>query len=286
MTDVKAALEKAQKQVKAKEGTGLVVVVVTAGQCGYCDQLDEQLFSHKNVVTAAERFAFVHEKVGGDEFGAVHDSAFAKKHKTDFTPTFYVLDESGDVIDKFAGLPRPKEFVALLKQIEQDHEAFPKLEARVKKNPEDHDALGRYAAALAARNRVGDAVALVEKAEGEKGEPIAALAPAYNRIGDTHYEAVFRAMCELYGSFAVYDRRSTEAARWFRRTVESSKDPEHLAYARYGLATCAGAQGQKDERVKILKEILGMPDAPELMKSRIEWLLELKRPDGEKRKSK
>jgi thioredoxin-related protein len=270
--DLKEAMARAEKAAQKKTGNGLVLVVVSNGQCGYCDWMDKNLFDHRPVVEAARRFAFVREKVGGDETGAMHDSAFAKKHKTEFTPTFYVLDGSGDIVDRFWGtLHPPEEFAARLARSEEQHRTFPELEARAKKNPGDLEAAGRYAAALAARGRVADAVALVKKAEGDAGKPKGELAPAYNRIGDTHYQAIPGAMCELNMSFVTYDKRAPEAAGWFRKTVASSKDPALVAYARFGLASCFQAQGKPAEMAAEHDAILAMPDAPEVIRKRTEW---------------
>jgi thioredoxin-related protein len=272
---LKIALAETKKKAEKKEGSGLVLVVVVRGQCRYCDQLDEKLFFSKKVIEVAKQVPFVREKVGGDETGVFHDSTFAKEQKTPFTPSFYILDGSGKIIDKNFGLPTPDELVAWLAKSEKDYQTFPELETRVKEHPDDLNALARYAAALAARGRVDDAVALVKQAEGARGEPIAALAPAYNRIGDTHYQAVFKAMCELYGSFEKYEKGCPEAVRWFKKTIETSKDPEHLAYAHFGLAFCVGSEGKSEEKAAILKEILALPNAPELLKKRVKMILKV-----------
>jgi hypothetical protein len=268
--DLKAAVARAAKAGGAKDGNGLVLVVVTGGQCVEWEWLETNVFNHPPVAAAARRFAFVRERVGGDEAGAMHDSAFAKAHRTEFTPASYVLDGSGAVIDRFWGVSSPEEYAARLARSEEQHRAFPDLEARVKKNAGDLAAVGRYAAALAARGRVADAVALVKKAEGEAGKPTADLAPAYNRVGDTLYQAFPGAMCELNLSFATYDKRAAEAAGWFRKTVEASKDPALVAHARFGLATCLKAQGKEAEMAAEFDAILAMPDAPEVVRKRAE----------------
>ena len=51
------------------------------------------------------------------------DSDFLRKHKTALTPTFYILDASGDIIDTFVSYQPASELVMRLEQLERDYRA-------------------------------------------------------------------------------------------------------------------------------------------------------------------
>jgi tetratricopeptide (TPR) repeat protein len=233
------------------------------------------------VAAALKGYVPVREKAGlgmkdGKPF--MYDSAFARKRRTALAPSFYILDSAGAVIDSFVSYHAAPELAARLTQARRDYCDFPELAKRIKERPGDHAVVGRYAAMLAARGRVAEAVAHVEKAE--RAGAGAALAPAYNRIADTYYQALFGGACELYGSFDDRDKGTVEAVRWFKRTVAMSRDPNLVAYARYGLATCYGAQGKRKEQDAEYDAILAMPDAPAMIK---EWI-EQRRPRGSRQR--
>ena len=89
----------------------LVLIHFWAEYCGACKQMDQDVFSRRDVAAAIEA-GYVPVKLNAEHFPAT-----ARQYQVTALPTAIILTPQGDVIERLQGAVRPEHFVARLNQI-------------------------------------------------------------------------------------------------------------------------------------------------------------------------
>ena len=107
MDDLEAGLARAARDNQ------LVLVDFDATWCGYCRQMDRDVFSRQDVADALADWVPV--KIDVDKHGAT-----AARYAVQGPPTFIVLSPEGEVVGRLPGAVEPEVFLQWIKSVEDD----------------------------------------------------------------------------------------------------------------------------------------------------------------------
>ncbi len=95
---------------KAKQTNKPLLIDFYTDWCGWCKELDKQVYPDPKINELAKKFIFL--KVDCEK-----DTATAKKYSINSYPTIYILDPHGKVIEQVNGYRDKDEFLALMKGV-------------------------------------------------------------------------------------------------------------------------------------------------------------------------
>jgi tetratricopeptide (TPR) repeat protein len=197
---------------------------------------------------------FVPVKINAEKEGV----AVAKRYGVQGYPNILFIDSKGAVVSRIGGYMPPGPFAEQLAQIGELRN-LPQLEARVRANPRDVEALARLATLYAQRGETQRAAQLL--AQVEKADPQNAtgrLARAYNAVADRYQEK----------------RQFDKAIPLFRKAAATGRSPYDIGYARLSIAVCYLSQQKTKEAIPELEATLAVPNVPEDMKQQAQQLLD------------
>ncbi|HVT10860.1 MAG TPA: thioredoxin fold domain-containing protein [Fimbriimonadaceae bacterium] len=203
-------------------------------------QLEHETFADKAAQAVANKFVPVRidvEKEGKD---------LGKKYHITNYPTVLFLDNKENVIGIIDGFEPAEEFVKHGNSFLRDLADYPSTWAKYKKNKKNLAAVTRLGEIYA--NRYDIDQALQKLAEAEKIDPAnktGKLSDLYNNIAD------------YYQNASKYD----PAIKYFKKTAETSKVTDKLAYANLSIVACYFS---KD----VPSDPSAQPDAPTIKKIR------------------
>lgn len=255
---------------QAKQSNKLIMIDFYTDWCGWCKKLDSDTYTDPKVVALAKD-QFVSIKLDAENDGAAQAARYAV---TGF-PTILFLDPAnlpepgkekeagkakpGEVAGKIVGYMPGEPFAAEMKKINAAAKDLPTLAARVEKDPNDLEAIGRLAAIQHQRGNAARAAELL--AQGEKLDPQNAkgqLTRAYNAVGDDLQEA------------GAIDK----ALPMFRKAADTAgKDDEAKGYALVSIAVCLASQQKFAEAIPEVEAALKLEGLPRADREQAESIL-------------
>lgn len=171
--------------------------------------------------------------------------ALAKQYKVEGFPTILFVDAKGELFAKIGGYMPPEGFSEEMAKALKTHKELPAIQAKLKANANDPEANARMAGICAAREQPDKAVAHLAKSEkaGYKG---AAMAPAYNAVGD-HYQTA---------------REFDKAIGYFKKGDAAATNPKDRAYSQVSIMVCHLSKGDKNAAKAVAKTLAVLKGAP------------------------
>jgi len=121
---------------KAKTEKKILMVDVFTDWCKWCVELDNKVYSQKDVYEFANS-SQVNFKIDAEKGEGVD---FAKKYKVNAYPTVLFLDGDGNEIDRILGYLPKKDFFEMMTDFNKGINTFAYLKNKLEKDPENLDA--------------------------------------------------------------------------------------------------------------------------------------------------
>lgn len=192
--------------------------------------------------------------------------AKAAEYKVQGFPAILFLDKDGKKYGAIAGYLPPKEFAAEMEKYLNAFKDLPALEERVRKDPNDVEALGQL---IPIRSSLGEPQACEELLER------LLKADAKNEKG-LHSKA-----CAAVGDCHQGMQAFEKAIPFFRKAAESGKTPTEIAYARLSIAACSLDAQDPKTAVAECEAVLQLKDVTAEDKETAEKMLQHARGAGE-----
>jgi tetratricopeptide (TPR) repeat protein len=185
--------------------------------------------------------------------------AVAKKYGVRGFPTILFINSAGQVEGQIGGYMPPEGFSQEMTKYVEAHRDLPKMEARIKSNPNDTEAAAKLASIYAGRKEIGKAEKMLAVAEKNPRSPL--LSKAYNAVAD-HYQ--------LANQF-------DKAIPLFEKGEKTGKTPYDVAYSRISIAVCRFSQRRPKDAIPVLEALVAMPNAPTEFKEQGKQMLQAAR---------
>jgi tetratricopeptide (TPR) repeat protein len=204
---------------------------------------------------------FVPVKINAEKEGV----AVAHRYGVRGFPTLLFIDAAGKVVARIGGYLPPGPFADQLTRIEELR-SLPQLEARVRSNPHDVQAIATLATLYAQRGEEKRAARFLSQAE--------TVDP---RNASGHLTRAYNAVADVFQEKRQFDR----AIPLFRKAATTGRSPYDVGYAHLSIAVCYLSQQKNKEAIPELEATIAVPHVPEDMKQQAQDLLDqLKRQTG------
>ena len=224
--NVDAALE------AARQRNVMVMVDVYTDWCGWCDELDDKVYTNKAVISFAGEF--VNLKVNAEDRG--QGQKFADRFGVDSYPTILFLDANGIELDRIGGYLPPESFLQEMNRIHRLPELFAAAEAN-EIGDEDRVLLARY---YISRRNFDKSISLLE--------------PLLESLAE--YEKEFQGSVLITrGEAELYRNRFAQAETYLLRIYEGFPEFEESAKNLFYLVFTRSFSGDKDGARKYFKEL-------------------------------
>jgi len=237
----------------AKQKQQVVMVDFYTDWCTWCKKLDKDTYTDAAVVSASRELVAV--KVNAEKEG----TAAARKYNVRGYPTIVFLNGNGEVEGQIGGYMPGAQFAAEMNKIVARSRQRPVMEARIRRNPRDLDAIGMLAPVYANRGQIERARKLI--AQGEKVDPgnkRGRLSAGYNALGDYH---------QGRGEFQL-------AIPLFKKAAVTGADPQDAAYGYISIAACYLTKRDAKGAVPYLQSALKVRGIPADLRSQAEAMLQ------------
>lgn len=238
---------------RAKQTQQVVMVDFYTDWCGWCKKLDKDTYTDTAVIEASRKLIAV--KVNAEKEGA----EAAHKYKVTGYPTILFLSGAGTVEGKISGYMPGTEFANEMNKVIARSRETPLMEARLRKNAGDLEAIGKLAPVYASRGDIARAHKLI--AQGEKVDPSnkrGLLSAAYNALGDYYQER------DQY----------PQAIALFKKATRTARNPEDMAYANISIAACYLTKNDSKNARPYLQAALQVKGAPASLRAQAQAMLQ------------
>jgi thioredoxin-like negative regulator of GroEL len=242
----------------------LILVDFYTDWCGWCKKMDADVYPNPAVARAMTQY--VPLRLNAEQNGA----ALARRYKVHGYPTIMVLDDSGNVVDRFAGYMKPADFAEWLGDTVHNHAAASKERPATQ------------------MSRIHETTKFIPSHQGDPIEaaPTLALAQKYLDRGDVvgagriavkvahSGGAIPAAFYGKLGDAALQDKKLDAAWGWRQMEIKSAKSPDEKASAQLQSARVELTLGSITQATARLKSLTQSDSASDTIKSQAQALLD------------